>query len=228
MVVDVVIPALNEEPSIALALGALRDDRIRHRVVVDNGSTDGTAAVAAAAGAVVISEPRRGYGQACLTGLRWLASDPPDVVLFLDGDYSDVPEDATVLLDAIAAGAELVIGSRTRGGAQPGALLPQARFGNWLATTLIRLLYGASFTDLGPFRAITWDGLQRVNMQDRDFGWTVEMQVRAARQGLRCDEVSVRYRPRIGVSKVTGTVVGSVRAGHKILWVIARDRLVSP
>jgi glycosyltransferase involved in cell wall biosynthesis len=225
MVVDVVIPALNEEQSIGRVLQALVDPRIRTRVVADNGSTDRTAEVARAAGARVVGAPRRGYGSACLAGIAELARTPPDVVLFVDGDFSDFAEEAGLLLDRIEAGADLVIGSRMLGGAERGSLMPVARFGNWLSTRLIRRLYGVTFTDLGPFRAIRWDALQRIGMVDQDFGWTVEMQVRAARRGLRCDEVGVRYRPRIGVSKVSGTVRGSVRAGAKILWVIARDRL---
>lgn len=224
---DVVIPVLNEEAAIGRVLDALRDVRIRRVVVADNGSTDRSAAVAREHGADVVFEPVRGYGRACLRALSRLDADPPEVVLFVDGDYSDFPEDAGAILDAIERGAELVIGSRTLGGAQRGALLPQARFGNWLSTRLIRAFYGEHFTDLGPFRAIHWEALQRLQMRDENFGWTVEMQVRAAKLGLRCEEVSVRYRPRIGTSKVTGTVGGSVRAGQKILYVIFRELMTN-
>lgn len=225
MVVDVVIPALNEEGAIGKVVAGLRDPRLRTVVVVDNGSTDGTAGVARAAGAVVICEPHRGYGRACLTGLAYLSASPPDVVAFVDGDFSDDPADLSRLLDAIDAGAELVIGSRVRGGAEPGSLMPVARFGNWLSTRLIEQIWGVSFTDLGPFRAVRWRALEAMQLRDEDFGWTVEMQVRAARLGMRCDEIGVRYRKRIGVSKVSGTVLGSYRAGRKILLTIAREAL---
>jgi hypothetical protein len=144
------------------------------------------------------------------------------VVVFLDGDYSDHPEELPRLLDAISADADLVIGSRMLGNREPGALLPQARFGNALACSLIRLLSGYRYTDLGPFRAIRWDALRRLGMQDRNFGWTVEMQVKAVRKGLRIVEVPVSYRKRVGISKITGTVSGTLRAGWKILWTIAR------
>ncbi len=225
VIVDVVIPALNEEASIAKVLAELVDRRVRRVVVVDNGSTDATASVATDGGAVVVSEPRRGYGRACLTGIDYLRGDPPDVLAFVDGDYSDFPADISVILDRIESGADLVIGSRNLGGAEKGALLPQAVFGNWLATRLIRRLYGERFSDLGPFRAIRWSSLMGIDMRDEDYGWTVEMQVKAAKHGLRCAEVGVRYRPRIGTSKVTGTLRGTVLAGHKILWTIARERL---
>lgn len=223
MIVDIVIPALDEEDSVGRVVAELKDPRVRRIIVVDNGSRDATAERARAAGAIVVREPQRGYGRACLTGLAELASDPPDVVGFVDADYSDYPEDLTALLDRVAQGYDMVIGSRTRGHAQRGSLTPVQVFGNWLSTTLIRGLYGVDYTDLGPFRVIWWDALRRIGMQDEDFGWTVEMQVRAARLGLRTTEIPVRYRPRIGVSKVSGTVVGSVRAGHKILWTIGRE-----
>jgi glycosyltransferase involved in cell wall biosynthesis len=225
MLVDVVIPALNEEASLPKVLADLRDPRIRTVFVADNGSTDRTAAVARAAGAVVVSAPQRGYGAACLEALAAIRRNPPDTVLFVDGDYSDFPEEASLLLDAIEQGADLVIGSRNLGGAERGALMPVARFGNWLSTRLIDRFWGVTFTDLGPFRAIRWQALEQLEMVDRDFGWTVEMQVRAAARGLVCREVGVRYRARIGQSKVSGTVRGSYRAGKKILYVIAREKL---
>ena len=218
--IAVIIPALDEEQAIG---NVLRDipDAVQQIIVVDNGSRDGTAEVARSMGALVVEEPRRGYGQACLTGIAQLAD--PDIVVFLDGDYSDYPEELTDLVEPIrSAEADLVIGSRTLGERERGALLPQARFGNWLSTGLIRLLFGVSFTDLGPFRALRAEALQRLKMQDRDFGWTVEMQVKAARLGLRSVEVPVRYRRRIGTSKITGTLTGTVRAGYKILWTIFR------
>lgn len=224
MTVDAVIPALNEAPSIGLVLRALPPGLIRRVVVCDNGSSDGTREAAEAAGATVVLEPRRGYGAACLKALETVAADPPDAVLFLDADLSDDPAEAADLLEPIANGrADLVIGSRVLGRAEPGALTPQARFGNWLATRLLRALYGVRWTDLGPFRAIRWDAFVSLRMQDADFGWTVEMQVKAARAGLRGVELPVRYRRRIGRSKISGTLAGSVRAGAKILGTIAAD-----
>lgn len=221
--IDVLIPARNERASLPRVLADLPRQRLRRVVVVDNASTDGTGALAAAAGAEVLREERPGYGSACLCGIHFLAEDPPDVLVFLDADYSDHPEELPRLVRPIAAGeADLVIGSRVLGERQRGALLPQARFGNWLACRLIHLLYGLRFTDLGPFRAIRWDALERLGMRDRDFGWTAEMQVKAARRGMRVVEVPVSYRRRIGRSKITGTVRGTVLAGYKIVWTILR------
>lgn len=221
--IDVLIPARNERASLPRVLADLPRERLRRVVVVDNASTDGTGALAAAAGAEVLREERPGYGSACLCGIHFLAEDPPDVLVFLDADYSDHPEELPRLVRPIADGeADLVIGSRILGERQRGALLPQARFGNWLACRLIHLLYGLRFTDLGPFRAIRWDALERLEMRDRDFGWTAEMQVKAARRGMRVVEVPVSYRRRIGRSKITGTVRGTVLAGYKIVWTILR------
>lgn len=221
--VVVIIPALNEEDAIARVLADIPSTVADAVIVVDNGSEDATAQRAAAAGAQVIPEPRRGYGQACLTGIAALPDDT-EIVVFLDGDYSDAPEEMARLVEPLTAGrADLVVGSRVLGEREPGALLPQARFGNALATFLIRVLYGVSYTDLGPFRAIRRDALERIGMVDRDFGWTVEMQVKAARLGLRAIEIPVRYRRRhAGRSKVTGTWSGTVRAGWKILSTIFR------
>jgi glycosyltransferase involved in cell wall biosynthesis len=194
-------------------------------VVADNGSTDRTALRAHAAGAFVVWEPRRGYGQACLSALWSLRDSPPDVVAFMDGDGADEPGDLARILDHLEAGSlDLVVGSRSRSRAEPGALLPQAVFGNWLSTRLIERLYGVRFTDLGPLRAIRWEALTHLRMQDLNFGWTVEMQARAARLQMRCGEIPVRYRRRVGQSKVSGTVRGSVLAGRKILWTLARER----
>lgn len=217
-----VIPVFNERESLPLVVGDLRDPRIAEIVVVDNGSSDDTAAIAASLPVRLVAEPRRGYGSACLAGIAALSAAPPDAVLFLDGDYSDHPEEAGRLLDAIESGADLAIGSRVLGEREPGALLPQARAGNALATFLIRRLYGFRFTDLGPFRAIRWDALRRIGMEDTNFGWTCEMQVKAVRSGLRIVEVPVSYRRRVGVSKIAGTLGGTLRAGYKILWTIAK------
>lgn len=224
--VSVVIPALDEALSIARVIHDI-PDWVDDVIVADNGSTDGTARAARAAGARVVVEPRRGYGAACLAGLAALPAATA-IVVFLDGDYSDYPGDMADVVDPIASDtADLVIGSRVLGGAERGSLTGPQVFGNWLATRLIRLVWGVRFTDLGPFRAIRRDALDALAMQDTNFGWTVEMQVKAARAGLRCHEVPVRYRRRIGVSKVSGTIKGSVNAGVKILWVIAANALVA-
>ena len=222
MKVSVVIPVFNERDSLPLVVADIPKDVVSEIVVVDNGSTDDTGLVAKGLPVRLVREPRRGYGSACLAGVAALEADPPDVIVFLDGDYSDHPEEMPRLLDAVGAGADLVIGSRMLGRAEPGALLPQARFGNRLACLLIRVLYGRRYTDLGPFRAIRWDAYRRIGMEDTDFGWTCEMQVKATRSGLRTAEVPVSYRKRVGVSKITGTVTGTLRAGYKILWTIAR------
>ncbi len=219
-VIGVVIPALNEERAIARVIADIPSwvDRI---VVVDNGSHDRTGEVAREAGAEVAVEGERGYGAACQKGIDALPT--ADVIVFLDGDYSDHPDEMARLVDPIVSGeADFVIGSRVRGTLQPGALTPQQRLGNWLACRLMRLIWGIRYTDLGPFRAIRSDALQRLEMADRNYGWTVEMQIKAAELGLATLEVPVNYRPRIGVSKVSGTVKGTVLAGAKILSTIAR------
>jgi len=221
----VIIPALNEEAALPNVLADIPRDLVQEVVVVDNGSSDRTAEVARACGATVLTETRRGYGAACLTGIAYLKSKPPDIVVFLDGDYSDYPEEmAEVVCPILMADYDLVIGSRTQGGAGRGALLPQARLGNALATSLIRLLYGFAYSDLGPFRAVCFDKLLALGMADSTYGWTVEMQVKALKAGLKITEVPVRYRRRIGQSKVTGSWQGTMLAGYKILWTIARHR----
>lgn len=220
--VAVVIPVFNERDSLPLVVGEIPKDAVSEIIVVDNGSTDGTGAIARGLPVRLVRETRRGYGSACLAGLAALAADPPEIVVFLDGDYSDHPEEMPLLLEAVRAGADLVIGSRMLGRREPGALLPQARFGNALACFLIRLLYGHRYTDLGPFRAVRWDALRRIGMEDTNFGWTCEMQVKSLRAGLAVAEVPVSYRRRVGVSKITGTVSGTLHAGYKILWTIAR------
>ena len=224
----VIIPALNEERSIGQVIADIPRDLVAEIVVVDNGSTDSTARVASDCGATVVSEGKKGYGHACLAGIDYIknSSYMPDIIVFLDGDYSDYPGEMKTLLSPITKGGyDLVIGSRTVGERQKGALLPQALVGNYVATGLIRLFYGVSFTDLGPFRAIRYDKLLSLGMRDKTFGWTAEMQVKAAKRGFRCTEVPVSYRKRIGTSKVTGTVTGSVMAGVKIIWMIFRQLL---
>lgn len=223
----VIIPAYNEEASIGKVVGDIPAGLVREVVVVNNASTDGTEAQAQAAGATVLREPQPGYGAACLRGLAYLATKPaterPDIVVFLDGDYSDYPQEMPVVLAPLLSGDyDLVIGSRALGEREAGSMTLPQRFGNWLATTLIRWLYRVSFTDLGPFRAIRYPALLEIGMQDRTYGWTVEMQVKAAKLGLRCTEVVVNYRRRIGKSKVSGTVKGTILAGYKILWTIFR------
>ena len=220
----VIIPAFNESKSIGNVIGDIPRGIANKILVIDNGSTDDTATAAGTAGATVLHEPRKGYGNACLKGLDHLKSfaKPDDIIVFLDGDYSDYPEEMTKILQPIIDDQfDLVIGARHH--RQSGAMLPQQLFGNWLATRLIRHFYDVRFTDLGPFRAIRWSALQQIKMQDKTYGWTVEMQVKAARSNLRCHEVPVSYRRRIGVSKVSGTVKGTILAGYKILLTIFKN-----
>ena len=224
--IDVLIPAWNEEKALPLVLKGIPKEWVRQVIVCDNGSTDRTAEVARAEGAILVSQPERGYGNACLAGMRYLqnlpASKQPEIVVFLDGDFSDYPEELPkVVAPVLNEGKDLVIGSRRLGGMEPGAMTTVQRFGNWLAPFLIRLFYNYRFSDLGPFRAIRWDKLQALGMRDRNFGWTVEMQIKAARQKFDCAEVPVRYRKRAaGYSKVSGTFKGTVLAGWKIITTI--------
>lgn len=223
--ISVIIPAYNEEKSIAHVISDIPAELVQEVIVVNNNSSDSTSEVARAAGATVLHEPRPGYGSACLTGIAYAAAKPaqeqPEIIVFLDGDYSDYPGELPQVVQPILDGkADLVIGSRVLGQREAGALMPQQIFGNWLATTLLRWLYGVRYTDLGPFRAIRFSTLQQLGMRDRNYGWTVEMQARAAKQKVRYAEVPVNYRKRIGVSKVSGTVKGSVLAGYKIILTI--------
>jgi glycosyltransferase involved in cell wall biosynthesis len=196
---------------------------VREVIVCNNASTDHTGEVAAANGAKVVFQPRKGYGNACLKGMEHIAQKTvkPDIVIFLDADYSDHPEEMPLLIAQITGGGyDMVIGSRALGIREKGSMTPQQVFGNWLATHLIRLFFNYTFTDLGPFRAIRYDKLLEINMIDRNYGWTVEMQIKAAKKKMRCTEIAVTYRKRIGVSKVSGTVKGTIMAGYKIILTI--------
>ncbi|MEM7168774.1 MAG: glycosyltransferase family 2 protein [Pseudomonadota bacterium] len=229
--IAVIIPALDEALAIAGVVKAV-PAWVDEIIVVDNGSCDRTSSAARAAGARVVREPRKGYGTACLAGIKALVScrsascdlgpAPCDLVVFLDGDGSDFPEQMGRLVDPIIDGrAELVIGSRTLGTMSQGALQPHQRWGNALACSLLKIIGGPRFTDLGPFRAIRWDCLQGLQMADPTFGWTIEMQIKAVRHGLAVREVPVDYRARIGQSKISGTLAGSCGAAWKILSVLA-------
>ena len=225
----VIIPAFNEARAIGQVLGDIPADLVEEVVVVNNASTDETEANARQAGATVLREHRRGYGWACLRGIAYAQTRQPDVVVFLDGDYSDHPDEMTLLVEPIRQGeADFVVGSRMIGRREPGAMLPQALFGNRLACFLMRLFWNARYTDLGPFRAIRFDDLLALDMQDKTFGWTIEMQIKAVLAGLRIAETPVSYRKRVGVSKITGTVSGTVKASAKILWTIARFAVLTP
>jgi glycosyltransferase involved in cell wall biosynthesis len=224
-----IIPAPNEEAALAPMLDGLRAALDAAAcanadiVVVDNGSRDATAAMARKHGARVVSEPRRGYGQACLAGIAALSGET-EIVVFLDADGSDDPEDLPRLVAPVREGAaDLVLGSRTVAARKSRGFTPQQAFGNWLATGLMRMFFGARYTDLGPFRVIRRDALERLQMRDTNFGWTIEMQIKAHCLGLKVVEIPVNYRKRIaGESKISGTFAGTVRAGCKILWTIAR------
>ncbi len=224
-IINVIIPAYNEEKSIAKVVQDIPAGFVDDIIVVNNNSKDATADVASKAGATVLNEPTPGYGNACLKGIAYAATKPigsrPDIIVFLDGDYSDYPEEITKIVQPILDGrADMVIGSRALGNREPGSMMPQQIFGNWLATTLLKLFYGVRYSDLGPFRAITLDALLSLGMKDRTYGWTVEMQAKAAKKKIRYEEVPVTYRKRIGFSKVSGTVKGSLMAGFKIIYTI--------
>ncbi len=226
-IIKVIIPAFNEEKGIGEVLREIPKGCANEVIVVNNASTDNTEKFALELGATVLHEPIPGYGRACLKGIEYLTrSEPkPNIVVFLDGDHSDYPEDMADLIKPLVENdVDLVIGSRALGNKERGSMTPQQIFGNWLATLLLKLLYGVKFTDLGPFRAIKFEKLLELDMQDKTYGWTVEMQLKAAKNGLRCAEVPVRYRKRIGFSKISGTVKGTVMAGYKILYTIFKYR----
>lgn len=232
--VFVVIPMLNEEESIGPVLGDLPP--VSAVIVVDNGSEDSGPDIAKQHGATVVFESQRGYGKACLTGIAKATElieasgrdDRDPVIVFLDADYSDYPNEMPLLVDSILRGEhDFVIGSRARGERESGAMPFQAVFGNWLACSLVRLFWGVKFTDLGPFRAIRFRSLQALGMVDENFGWTIEMQIKAIKAGLRIDEVPVSYRRRVGISKISGTVSGTIRAGYKIIYTIFKYRFLT-
>ena len=218
-----IIPAFDEERSIAAVIADIPKHIVSEIIVVDNNSKDQTAAIAKAAGATVLSEKEQGYGAACLKGMAYLASQTtkPDMIVFMDGDYSDYGEQLTDVIQPILDNrSDMVIGSRALGNRERGSMTFPQIFGNWLATSLMKQIYKTKYTDLGPFRAIRYDALMQLGMKDRNYGWTVEMQLKAAKQKIRISEVPVNYRVRIGVSKVSGTVKGTVMAGYKILTTI--------
>lgn len=220
--IGVVIPALNEEASIGPVIASI-SHMFDHIVVVDNGSTDSTAEIALRNGAHVVHEDQRGYGAACLRGIAALSESSPDIVLFMDADASDHPDDALRVATSVANGScDMCLGSRVRGEHEQGSLTPVQIFGNWLSTRMIRALWKVQYTDLGPLRAITWKTLSSLRMEDRTWGWTIEMQIKAAKMNLRVLEIPVRYRVRIGTSKISGTIMGSIRAGTKIIATIVR------
>jgi len=223
--IRVIIPAFNEQNAVGLVVDEIPKDWVSEIIVVDNGSSDDTFAQAERSGATALRENRRGYGQACLKGMEHIANSTtqPDIVVFLDGDHSDYPAQLPELVQPILSGeVDLVIGSRALGQKERGSMTPQQVFGNWLATTLIRWFYGVSYTDLGPFRAVRYSSLMAIGMTDTNYGWTVEMQLKAAKLKLRTLDVPVNYRQRIGVSKVSGTVKGTIMAGYKIIFTIFR------
>ena len=226
-IIDVIIPAYNEGQSIGKVVKAIPAGLVRDIIVCNNNSKDDTALSAREAGATVVDQPVRGYGNACLAGIAYIRLQPedtqPDVVIFMDGDYSDFPGEMHLLLAPILEGKDMVIGSRVSGKSEQGSMTTPQVFGNWLATHLIRLLFGYRFTDLGPFRAIRWKKLLELDMQDKTYGWTVEMQVKAVKKNMQCAEVPVSYRKRIGKSKVSGTIKGTILAGYKILWTIFKS-----
>jgi glycosyltransferase involved in cell wall biosynthesis len=220
--VIVIIPAFNEEQSLAQVLADIPKHLVSEIVVVNNASTDKTAQIAQENGATVLYEAQKGYGFACLKGIAYAKTKSPEIVVFLDGDYSDYPEEMADLLAPILSNkADFVLGSRLKGNLAKGAMPPQAYFGNVLAGFLMKLFYGANYSDLGPFRAIKFQKLCDLNMQDTTYGWTIEMQLKAHNKGYRILEIPVSYRKRIGVSKISGTVLGTLKASYKILgWII--------
>ncbi len=222
-IIKVIIPAYNEEKAIANVIAEI-PEIVNEIIVISNNSTDKTEEVARKAGAMVLIENKKGYGYACLKGMEYIASQEvkPDIVVFLDGDYSDYPEELTTLVAPIInQNIDFVIGARAEHLREKGAMTPQQIFGNWLATFLMKLFLNAKFTDLGPFRAIKYDTLLALKMEDKTYGWTVEMQLKVLKQNRTYLEIPVRYKNRIGVSKVSGTIKGTIMAGIKIIsWIV--------
>lgn len=219
----VIIPAFNEENAVGIVINEIPKHLVAEIIVVNNNSNDQTAQIAKEAGATVLNESQQGYGWACLRGIDYCKQQNilPDIVVFMDADHSDYPEEMPRLIKPIIEqNFDMVIGSRALGKRERGSMTPQQIFGNWLATNLIKIFYGVTYTDLGPFRAITFEKLIAMKMQDTTYGWTVEMQLKAAKMKLKVAEVPVNYRSRIGVSKVSGTLKGTIMAGYKILsWI---------
>lgn len=221
MKIIVIIPAFNEAKSIDKVIAEIPQDIVNEVIVVNNNSSDETSKVARQAGATVLNEPRQGYGFACLKGIDYAKKQNPDIVVFLDADYSDYPEEMRLLLKPIIDdNFDMVIGSRALGERQSGSMTIPQIFGNWLATNLLQLFYNVRYSDLGPFRAIKFDKLIALNMRDTTYGWTVEMQLKAAKMKMKTTEVAVNYKRRIGKSKVSGTVKGTIGAGYKIITTI--------
>jgi glycosyltransferase involved in cell wall biosynthesis len=219
----VVIPAFNEENAVGKVVKAIPTPLVDLIIVVNNASTDATRKNAEDQGAMVIDQPVKGYGNACLKGMEYIAQERlnPDIVVFIDADFSDYPEEMPLLIDPIIdENYDMVIGSRALGKREKGSMTIPQVFGNWLATKLLKWIYGYRFTDLGPFRSIKYSKLIELNMQDKTYGWTVEMQVKAAKRQMKTTEVAVNYKNRIGTSKVSGTVKGTFMAGYKILYTI--------
>jgi len=224
-IIRVIIPAFNEEKSIPKVIADIPKDWVMEIIVVDNASTDNTSEEVKKAGATILYESRKGYGSACLKGIEYVNAleSTTDIIVFMDADYSDFPEQLPLVVQPIMEDDyDMVIGSRALGQKENGSMTPQQIFGNWLASRLLKLFYGVNFTDLGPFRAIRFDRLIALNMVDTNYGWTVEMQIKAAKQDLKMIEVPVDYKKRIGISKVSGTVKGTIMAGYKIIWTLMK------
>ena len=222
MQVDVIIPAFNEQNSIGSVINDIPKDLVRDIIVVDNNSSDETSINAKNAGATVLKQPNQGYGNACLKGIEFVTKkeQQPDVVVFLDADYSDFPEEMNLLLNKVWKGADMVIGNRVKSKREKGSMTIPQIFGNWLACNLMKIMYGYRYRDLGPFRAIKFPKLQAIGMTDKTYGWTVEMQVKALKHKMNVQQVDLHYRKRIGHSKISGTVKGSILAGYKIITTI--------
>lgn len=222
--IRVIIPAFNEENAVGKVIDEIPREIVKEIIVVDNNSTDKTFKVAEEKGVTALKEIQKGYGFACLKGMAHISAqhdDETDIIVFLDGDYSDYPEEMSNLVASIVnENCDLVIGSRALGEKESGAMTPQQIFGNWLATRLIKLFYGVKYTDLGPFRAVKYESLKKINMVDTTYGWTVEMQLKAAKLKMNVKEVPVNYRVRVGKSKISGTLKGTLMAGYKIIWTI--------